>query len=296
MLRAVRSDKPRAATIRTAYGLIADAMTAHYDGDTAGMNKAIAQVAGDPDQAAGCGLLMTKEGMSAAVRRRHAWDFAGPAEELTLVGGRAGAQERGGIGSGAASVVAGLVGRAAGDRGSSDRVMHRQGRPQMGGRGGLAAAAQWWTSLVAGPGKGGCAASAAAAQRGLAAGERGPNGEGLARVRVSAWPARRGVMVLRTPEVNPLDREQVPAAGTYRAGEPVWVHRHGRWNPGTVREASARAVLVDYHVVGQRGSLTDTVMDLHVMRRDDPDPLLDTGQPRSTRDEPVDRTDSGGEQ
>lgn len=111
---------------------------------------------------------------------------------------------------------------------------------------------------------------------------------------VSAWPARRGVMVVRPPEVNPLDREQVPAAGTYRAGEPVWVHRHRRWNPGIVREASPRAVLVDYHVAGQRGSLTDTVMDLYVMRRDDPDPLLDPHRPHAAPHTQADEDAAGG--
>lgn len=43
----LRSDKQAAATIRMTYGLIADAMTAQYDGDRAGMDKAIAQVACD---------------------------------------------------------------------------------------------------------------------------------------------------------------------------------------------------------------------------------------------------------
>jgi hypothetical protein len=89
-------------------------------------------------------------------------------------------------------------------------------------------------------------------------------------------PARMGrSRVDSVPGVNPLDREQVPAAGTYRAGEAVWVHRHGRWNPGTVRGASPLAVLVDYHVVGQRGRLTDTIMELNIMRRVEADPLLD---------------------
>lgn len=86
VLRELRSDKQAAATIRMAYGLIADAMTAQYDGDRAGMDKAIAQVTSDPDRAsAACGLLvgllMTKEGMTAAVLRRHARDIAGPAAE-----------------------------------------------------------------------------------------------------------------------------------------------------------------------------------------------------------------------
>lgn len=77
------------------------------------------------------------------------------------------------------------------------------------------------------------------------------------------------------PTVNPLDRDRVPAAGFYRPGDPVWVHRHGAWNPGMVRAASAKAVLVDYHRSGQRGVLTDTVAALYVVPRDDPDPLLD---------------------
>jgi hypothetical protein len=73
------------------------------------------------------------------------------------------------------------------------------------------------------------------------------------------------------PVVNPLDREQVPEAGSYRPGDAVWVHRHRQWNPGMVRAASAGAVLVDYHGVDLRGVLTDTVPALYVMARDVPD-------------------------
>lgn len=79
--------------------------------------------------------------------------------------------------------------------------------------------------------------------------------------------------------MNPLDRDQVPAADSYQPGDPVWVHRHGAWNPGTVRAASAKTVLVDYHRPGQGGGLTDTVAALFVMIRDEPDPLLDTRDP-----------------
>ena len=78
------------------------------------------------------------------------------------------------------------------------------------------------------------------------------------------------------PNVNPLDRGRVPATDSYRPGDAVWVYRHGGWNPGTLRAASAKAVLVDYHRPGQRGVLTDTVPDLYVMSRDEPEPVLDT--------------------
>lgn len=84
VLRELRSDPDAAGTIRTTYGLLADAMTAHYDGDRAGMTKAMDQVASDPNRAAAaCGLLVglltTTPGMSAATLRQHAIEIAGPA-------------------------------------------------------------------------------------------------------------------------------------------------------------------------------------------------------------------------
>jgi hypothetical protein len=82
--------------------------------------------------------------------------------------------------------------------------------------------------------------------------------------------------VTGVPSVNPLDRGQVPGCDSYRPGDAVWVYRHGGWNPGMVRAASAKAVLVDYHRPGQRGVLTDTVPELYVTIRHEPDPLLDT--------------------
>ncbi|WP_148083531.1 hypothetical protein [Micromonospora sp. Llam0] len=96
------------------------------------------------------------------------------------------------------------------------------------------------------------------------------------------------------PTANPLDRDRVPAADSYQPGDPVWVHRHGEWNSGMVREASGRAVLVDYHRPGQRGSLTDTVLNLYVMRRDDPDPLLDTHPPHAIPYTQADQDAAGG--
>lgn len=104
---------------------------------------------------------------------------------------------------------------------------------------------------------------------------------------------------MAAPQVNPLDRDRVPAADAYQAGQPVWVHRHGGWNPGLVREASPVAVLVDYHVPGQRGLLTDTVMELYLMGREDPDPLLDTaplGRGEPTEQAGTTTTDGGGGQ
>lgn len=108
------------------------------------------------------------------------------------------------------------------------------------------------------------------------------------------WMAMKEVMTTDAPTMNPLDRDQVPAADSYQPGDAVWVYRHGAWNPATVREASARAVLVDYHRPGQRGSLTDTVMDLYVMRRDDPDPLLDPHRPHAAPHTQADEDAAGG--
>lgn len=78
-----------------------------------------------------------------------------------------------------------------------------------------------------------------------------------------------------TPTVNPLNRDEVAPAGSYQPHTAVWTYRHGSGNPGTVRAATDAAVLVDYHIPGQRGILTDTVSDLYVMAREQPDPLLD---------------------
>lgn len=88
LLRELRSDPDVAGTIRTTYGLLADAMTAHYDGDRAAMTKALDQVAGDANRAtAACGLLVglltTMPGMSAAALRQHAIELAGPAAPPT---------------------------------------------------------------------------------------------------------------------------------------------------------------------------------------------------------------------
>lgn len=90
--------------------------------------------------------------------------------------------------------------------------------------------------------------------------------------------------MIAAPRVNPLDRDRVPSAETYQAGQPVWVHRHGRWNPGLVREASPVAVLVEHHIPGQRGRLTDTVMELNLIGRDDPAPLLDSSSLRDRKE------------
>lgn len=100
-------------------------------------------------------------------------------------------------------------------------------------------------------------------------------GERQARTR--SWMSS-GQFLGEPPVVNPLDRGQVPAADSYQPGDAVWVFRHGVWNPGTVRSSSRVAVLVDYHRPGGGGVLTDTVADLYVMPRDQPDPLLDRGR------------------
>lgn len=98
----------------------------------------------------------------------------------------------------------------------------------------------------------------------------------LSRARSRGWMSTKEVRTTGAPTMNPLDRDQVPAADSYQPGDPVWVHRHGAWNPATVRAASAHAILVDYHRPGQRGVVTDTVAALYVMIRDEPDSLLDT--------------------
>lgn len=68
-------------------------------------------------------------------------------------------------------------------------------------------------------------------------------------------------MILPPPDFGPdqRDPEQVPPADSYRRGDPVWVHRHGEWQPGVVDGASPFAVIVTYQQEGMRGTVVDTV-------------------------------------
>jgi hypothetical protein len=63
------------------------------------------------------------------------------------------------------------------------------------------------------------------------------------------------------PMADPSDRPaaEVAAADTYHSGDKVWVLRTGRWRPGRVLEASARAVMVRYRPTEQAGTGVDTV-------------------------------------
>lgn len=70
------------ATMRAVYGLIADAMTAHFDGDMARWDKVVERVSGDSDLAV-CAFgtmvgMLRASGMSAAGVRATARRILGP--------------------------------------------------------------------------------------------------------------------------------------------------------------------------------------------------------------------------
>lgn len=71
-----------ATTMRTVYGLIADALTAHFDGDMVRWDKVVERVGSDSDLAVCAfgtmvGMLRAK-GMSAATVRATAREILGP--------------------------------------------------------------------------------------------------------------------------------------------------------------------------------------------------------------------------
>lgn len=85
-----------------------------------------------------------------------------------------------------------------------------------------------------------------------------------------------GEVPATTPTVDSYNRRQVPLAGSYRSGDPVWVHQRDDqgWHPGVVQGASKLAVVVRYWPAGARGQLVDTVMPVYVLPRE-ADPELD---------------------
>jgi len=83
--------------------------------------------------------------------------------------------------------------------------------------------------------------------------------------------------MMSAPAVSPQDRRDVDRAAGCLPGGRVWVYRHGGWQPGIVEQASGRAVMVTYRIVGQRGSRVDTVTAAYVAPRAGPDSFLDGG-------------------
>jgi hypothetical protein len=84
LLQQQYADTDNASAIATTYELVADAMTAHYDGDHPGIAKAIDQIATDPHRATtACKLLVAlltnAPGVNAARLRHHASQTARPA-------------------------------------------------------------------------------------------------------------------------------------------------------------------------------------------------------------------------
>ena len=94
---------------------------------------------------------------------------------------------------------------------------------------------------------------------------------------VTGGPAARwsSQVVMPAPTVSPHDRQDVAGAADYLQGDRVWVYRHGGWQPGVVEQASDRAVMVTYRVVGLRGSRVDTVTAPYLAPRTEPDAFLD---------------------
>jgi len=71
------------------------------------------------------------------------------------------------------------------------------------------------------------------------------------------------------------EKTRTAACATYRPGAAVWVHRGGRWRPGIVLSASARAVTVRYRPTDSRGAGVDTATAIDLQHRGTVDALLD---------------------
>lgn len=89
-------------------------------------------------------------------------------------------------------------------------------------------------------------------------------------------PAYLELTVFERPQ--PAD---VPPAGTYRPGDPVWIHRDGQWRPGVVESASPVAVTARYRCAEGLGTVVDTVCVEHVAAREHVDSPLDRELARS---------------
>lgn len=82
------------------------------------------------------------------------------------------------------------------------------------------------------------------------------------------------------PTVDPHRRDpaEIDPAASYRPTDPVWVYRAGTWRAGVVEAASALAATVTYRPNSARGTGVDTLTAQYMIRRADPDPLLDGEQ------------------
>lgn len=86
------------------------------------------------------------------------------------------------------------------------------------------------------------------------------------------------------PTLDPYGREpaSIAPAGSYQCGDPVWVHRHGRWHPGRVESASRRAVMAQYLHQPGGGTMSDTMGAECVMTRNRAYPQIDRGMAMSS--------------
>jgi hypothetical protein len=82
---------------------------------------------------------------------------------------------------------------------------------------------------------------------------------------------------MAAPTVDPDKRDPVDVTPTssYRPQDRVWVYRGGTWRPGVVEASSVRAAIVTYRHGTGRGTGVDTLTARDVVRRADPDPMLD---------------------
>jgi len=71
------------------------------------------------------------------------------------------------------------------------------------------------------------------------------------------------------------DPAEIDPTDTYRPTDPVWVYRAGTWRAGRIETASALAATVTYRPNCARGTGVDTLTARYVIRRSEPDPLLD---------------------
>lgn len=85
-------------------------------------------------------------------------------------------------------------------------------------------------------------------------------------------------MPVPTMEPQLYDLGDAPAAGQYRAGQPVWVYRNGAWRPGVVLNGSTQAVMVRYRPGEGSGTGVDTVTGLCLAVRAETDPCLDAAR------------------
>jgi hypothetical protein len=79
------------------------------------------------------------------------------------------------------------------------------------------------------------------------------------------------------PTIGPGERDPATVAPTdsYQRTDPVWAFCGNTWCAGVVEYVSPRAATVTYRPGTSRGTGVDTLTADHLMRRDDPDPVLD---------------------